>query len=146
MKERQSRAEVALARRLEELANRGDGDGVRQELEWFQQSRCGARTKSRGGRPCRLRALAAGRCRHHGGCSTGPRSLAGRIRALTNLRPFAHLKDAPFDVAYAALAHLLERDVKEPSRRPPKRPKRGKPERVGEPGLVELVRRMARLS
>ena len=60
----------------------------------------------------------------HGGGSTGPKSLEGRVRALTNLRPFAHLSDAPFDVAYAALAHLLERDIKKPSRRPPKRPPR----------------------
>ena len=134
MKEQQGRAEVALARRLEELANRGDGAGVRLELEWFAESRCSARTKSRAGRPCRARALANGRCRHHGGCSTGPKSITGRIRALTNLRPFAHLRDAPFDVAYAALAHLLARDVKEPSRRPPKRPPR------------KRVRRMARLS
>ncbi len=143
MKERQSRAEVALARRLEELANRGDGEGVRLELEWYQRSRCQARTKSRGGRPCRAAALENGRCRHHGGCSTGPKSITGRIRALTNLRPFAHLKDAPFDVAYGALAHLVERDVKEPSRRPPKRPPR---ERVHQPSLVELVRRMAKLT
>ena len=143
MKERQARAEVALARRLEELANRGDGEGVRRELEWYQRSRCQARTKSRGGRPCRARALANGRCRHHGGCSTGPKTLAGRIRALTNLRPFAHLRGVPFEVAYAALAHLLERDVKEPTRRPPKRPAR---ERVRQPGLVELVRRMAKLT
>ena len=49
MKERQTRTERALARRLEKLANRGDGEGVRLELEWFQQSRCGARTKSRAG-------------------------------------------------------------------------------------------------
>ena len=48
-----------------------------------------------------------------------------RITALTNLLPYRHLKDAPLDVAYAALAHLLERNVKEPSRRPPKRPAKG---------------------
>ena len=76
------------------------------------------------------------------GGSTGQKSIAGRLRALTNLPPYAHLKDAPFDVAYAALAHLLERDVKEPSRRPPRRLPR---ERVREPGMVEQVRRLTEL-
>lgn len=123
--ETKTRAERYLERRLIELANRGDGEGVRQELAWFQQSRCGARTKSRRGAPCRAQALASGRCWVHGGGSTGPKSLEGRIRALTNLRPFAHLRDAPFELAYAELAHLLERDIKEPRRRPPKRSPRG---------------------
>ena len=43
--------------------------------------RCGART--RGGCPCRAPAMANGRCRMHGGRSTGPRTAEGlaRIRA-----------------------------------------------------------------
>ena len=43
--------------------------------------RCGART--RGGQPCRGPAMANGRCRMHGGTSTGPRTAAGleRLRA-----------------------------------------------------------------
>ncbi len=39
---------------------------------------CGARTRK--GTPCRGMALANGRCRFHGGLSTGPRTLEGRAR------------------------------------------------------------------
>src|SRR3954466_1055051 len=43
--------------------------------------RCGARTRA--GTPCRAAAMPAGRCRIHGGASTGPRTAAGleRMRA-----------------------------------------------------------------
>ena len=41
--------------------------------------RCGA--KNRGGKPCRAPAMANGRCRCHGGKSTGPRSPEGRARS-----------------------------------------------------------------
>lgn len=43
--------------------------------------RCGAKTRS--GSPCRSAAMPNGRCRMHGGPSTGPRTEAGRaaIRA-----------------------------------------------------------------
>jgi len=43
--------------------------------------RCGART--RGGHPCRAWAMPNGRCRMHGGKSTGPRTAEGlaRLRA-----------------------------------------------------------------
>jgi len=40
--------------------------------------RCGART--RGGGACRAPAMANGRCRMHGGSSTGPRTEAGRSK------------------------------------------------------------------
>jgi hypothetical protein len=42
-------------------------------------ARCGARTRSGGA--CRGPAMANGRCRMHGGASTGPRTVAGRERA-----------------------------------------------------------------
>ena len=38
---------------------------------------CGAYARSTGS-PCRGRALMNGRCRIHGGCSTGPKTLEGR--------------------------------------------------------------------
>ena len=38
---------------------------------------CGAYARSTG-LPCRAQALANGRCRCHGGCSTGPRTPEGR--------------------------------------------------------------------
>lgn len=40
--------------------------------------RCGATTRS--GRPCVRKGLANGRCRNHGGLSSGPRTKAGRMR------------------------------------------------------------------
>ena len=42
--------------------------------------RCGARTRT--GMPCRAPAMACGKCRMHGGASTGPRTSEGleRIR------------------------------------------------------------------
>jgi hypothetical protein len=41
----------------------------------------------RSGRPCQCRAIYAnGRCKWHGGASTGPKTAAGKIRSLGNLR------------------------------------------------------------
>ena len=42
--------------------------------------RCGARTRSRPGGTCRQPAMPNGRCRMHGGCSTGPRTPEGMAR------------------------------------------------------------------
>ncbi len=41
--------------------------------------KCGAYARSTG-QPCQAKALANGRCRNHGGLSTGPRTEAGRKR------------------------------------------------------------------
>ncbi|MFZ0572827.1 MAG: HGGxSTG domain-containing protein [Rhodomicrobium sp.] len=43
-----------------------------------QRPKCGARTRS--GEPCKAQALTSGRCRLHGGLSTGARSKAGKQR------------------------------------------------------------------
>ena len=43
--------------------------------------RCGAKT--RGGWPCRAPAMPNGRCRMHGGASTGPRTAEGLERVRT---------------------------------------------------------------
>ncbi len=45
---------------------------------------CGARTRK--GTACQAKALANGRCRNHGGLSTGPRTPEGRARSLAALR------------------------------------------------------------
>ena len=45
--------------------------------------RCGARTRK--GEPCRCKALPNGRCKFHGGLSTGPRTEAGRRQSAKNL-------------------------------------------------------------
>lgn len=46
--------------------------------------RCNARTPL--GKPCGSRALPNGRCKWHGGLSTGPRTTEGRAKALSNLK------------------------------------------------------------
>jgi hypothetical protein len=47
--------------------------------DYLQAPRCGARTRA--GCPCRQPAMANGRCRLHGGLSTGPRTPAGLARS-----------------------------------------------------------------
>lgn len=42
---------------------------------------CGAKTRTNEQRPCRQAAMANGRCRFHGGMSTGPRTEKGKKRA-----------------------------------------------------------------
>ena len=64
-------------------------DEALHELWGFALTRCGAKTrKQRKGRPCLARALANGKCRNHGGMSTGPRTPEGRLRALRNLTQY----------------------------------------------------------
>lgn len=48
--------------------------------------RCGARAKSTG-EPCKSTLIYPnGRCKYHGGLSTGPKSQAGKLAALKNLK------------------------------------------------------------
>ena len=49
--------------------------------------RCGAYARSTG-QSCKAIALANGKCRNHGGLSTGPKTLEGKARALANLKQF----------------------------------------------------------
>ena len=51
---------------------------------------CGAEAKRTGIR-CQLIAMENGKCRFHGGLSTGPKTPEGKARALANLRQFRHL-------------------------------------------------------
>ena len=54
--------------------------------DYAKAPRCGARTRCGG--CCRQPAMRNGRCRMHGGLSTGPRTAAGLARALgRNVRP-----------------------------------------------------------
>jgi len=53
---------------------------------------CGARRKY-DGNPCQCKALENGKCKFHGGMSTGQQSLDGRIKALKNLLPFRNYTD-----------------------------------------------------
>jgi hypothetical protein len=45
---------------------------------------CAAKTRK--GAPCKALALPNGRCRFHGGMSTGPKSAEGKAKALANLK------------------------------------------------------------
>jgi hypothetical protein len=45
---------------------------------WDNAPRCGAKTRA--GLPCRAAAMPNGRCRMHGGPSTGPRTEEGKAR------------------------------------------------------------------
>ena len=65
-------------------------------------SRCGARTRL--GVPCRAPAMANGRCRMHGGKSTGPRTPQG-LEALQK----AHLKHGRYSAQSIALRRYLRR-------------------------------------
>jgi hypothetical protein len=47
---------------------------------------CGARTRQ--GRPCIATALANGRCRIHGGLSTGAKTAEGKAKSLSKLKQF----------------------------------------------------------
>ncbi|WP_425480102.1 HGGxSTG domain-containing protein [Metallibacterium scheffleri] len=57
--------------------------GVADDYDGTNPNLCNARTKS--GRPCRALKLRGGRCKWHGGLSTGPRTAEGKARCTTNL-------------------------------------------------------------
>lgn len=60
---------------------------LRQGLDWTvaHEDACGARTRA--GTPCKLRSVYwNGRCKFHGGLSTGPKSDAGKEQARINGR------------------------------------------------------------
>ncbi len=87
------RDRIDLIRTLEQIL-----DKEPPEAGWAtpksERPRCGARCRD--GHECRAPAVwdkkhdrpRNGRCRMHGGLSTGPRTLEGRRRALANLRQY----------------------------------------------------------
>jgi hypothetical protein len=56
-------------------------------VAWRSPKKCGALARSTG-KPCRRKALLNGRCRNHGGMSTGPITEQGKARSLANLKQF----------------------------------------------------------
>jgi len=48
---------------------------------------CGARRKY-DGNPCQAKALESGRCKYHGGMSTGAKTIEGKRKAYANLRQY----------------------------------------------------------
>jgi hypothetical protein len=71
--------------------------------------RCGARTKGKGS-PCRSPAMPNGRCRMHGGCSTGAKTPEGieRIRAART----KHGRYSAASIAARRQARQLMRDLR----------------------------------
>ena len=63
---------------------------------------CNARTRS--GRPCRALKLRGGRCKWHGGLSTGPTTPEGKAKCADNLRRWQQAQRA-------ACAHTADRDA-----------------------------------
>ena len=77
-------ASAASPELSDEYARANDFGGRRADNRVEQ---CGARTRA--GTPCKSKpASANGRCKWHGGASTGPRTADGKSRALANLRQF----------------------------------------------------------
>ena len=63
----------------------------------LERRSCGARRR-RDGKPCQaLNEPGRARCRWHGGRSTGPRTAAGKARALQNLRQYRTAKPTATD-------------------------------------------------
>jgi hypothetical protein len=64
----------------------GDGGPARRANSCAGASKCGAK-RHRDGQPCQAKPEPGkGRCRFHGGRSTGPKTSEGRARSLANLR------------------------------------------------------------
>ena len=57
--------------------------GIPPDYAGDDERLCNAKTRS--GLPCRSLALPSGRCRWHGGMSTGPKTPEGRARSAANL-------------------------------------------------------------
>tara|TARA_R110002051_G_scaffold314251_1_gene391120 strand:- start:6747 stop:7025 length:279 start_codon:yes stop_codon:yes gene_type:complete len=48
---------------------------------------CGARRKY-DGNPCQAKALESGRCKYHGGMSTGAKTYQGKLKSYANLKQY----------------------------------------------------------
>ena len=77
---------AAFLNRIYKLEQCGDTEAALEEARLYAASRCGAR--ARRGTSCMRTALRNGRCPNHGGMSTGPRTLEGRLRAFANLKQY----------------------------------------------------------
>ena len=71
--------------------------------DFLAAPRCGARTRADG--CCRQPAMANGRCRMHGGLSTGPRTAAGRACCAAARRTHGFYAAETMALRHAATAH-----------------------------------------
>lgn len=75
--------------------------------DFTKAPRCNAKAKSTQ-RPCRAPAMINGRCRLHGGCSTGPRTPEGLEKSR-----MANWKDGHYSANALAMKRYLSRVKKE---------------------------------
>jgi hypothetical protein len=74
--------------------------------DFSKAPKCGARTRR--GRPCRAPAMANGRCRMHGGLSTGPKTSEG-IERIRSARTKHGQRSAQARAERAAIRELIRR-------------------------------------
>jgi len=77
--------------------------------DFLAAPRCGARTRA--GDCCRQPAMRNGRCRMHGGLSTGPRTAAGRARCATARRTHGFYSAEMVALRRAGAAHCRRMDA-----------------------------------
>jgi len=77
--------------------------------DFLAAPRCGAHTRS--GECCRQPAMRNGRCRMHGGLSTGPRTAAGRARCAAARRTHGFYAAETIALRRAAAAHCRRMDA-----------------------------------
>lgn len=58
---------------------------------------CGAKARINGHKPCRQPAMANGRCRLHGGKSTGPKTIEGKLKAAMANYKYGHYTKEAID-------------------------------------------------
>ena len=76
---------LRLAAHYEELQKQARRSGPRARVLGSVDGRCGAYARSTQ-RLCRAKALDNGRCKLHGGRSTGPKTTEGKRRCAENLK------------------------------------------------------------
>jgi hypothetical protein len=76
--------------------------------DWNNAPRCGAKTRK--GTPCRSAAMPNGRCRMHGGCSTGAKTAEG-IERIRKART-KHGRYSAASIAARRQARQLMRDLR----------------------------------
>jgi hypothetical protein len=77
--------------------------------DFLAAPRCGARTRA--GECCRQPAMRSGRCRMHGGLSTGPRTAEGRARCAAARRTHGFYAAETVALRRAAAAHCRRMDA-----------------------------------
>jgi hypothetical protein len=77
--------------------------------DFLAAPRCGAHTRAGGG--CRQPAMKNGRCRMHGGLSTGPRTAEGRARCAAARRTHGFYSAETTALRRAAAAHCCRMDA-----------------------------------